>query len=420
MEEKKTTFLKKITLALSAIGPGLFLIGYNIGTGSITTLSSAGSHYGMSLFWVLVLSVVFVYVLLVAYGQFTLVTGETAMRGYRKFLPAGNVIAIFMIFSLALGEFVGIAGIMGVVSELIKDWTAMLFGGHGLNMLLTTAVIIAGSYYLFWTGHYSKFEKFLISLVIIMGISFLLSLFMMVPDTSDIVKGLVPRVPEEKNALLIIASIAGTTCGAIVFIMRSVVVAEKGWTIRNLSQAKRDAFWSAFFMLLLSGTIMALAAGTLYKMGKPVDRAIDMVKILEPFAGRFAVSIFVVGVISAAVSTIFPIALILPWLLSDYRGKKRDIQSPLYRILGAVAFLLAFTIPVFGGRPVWVLVFAGAIQSVMLPVATITIFFLINNKKIMGKHTAGLWLNIGILASILFSLYTTYAGVVGIIGDLTD
>ncbi len=419
MEKKKVSWIKKVALALSAIGPGLFLIGYNIGTGSITTLSSAGSRYGMGLFWVLVLSVIFVYVLLVAYGQFTLVTGETAMRGYRKFLPAGKVIALFMIFSLTLGEFVGIAGIMGVVSELIHDWTVMLFGGKGLSPLLTTAVIIAGSYYLFWTGRYTKFEKFLISLVIIMGLSFLLSLFMMVPDPSTIVKGLVPRVPEEKNALLIIASIAGTTCGAIVFIMRSVVVAEKGWTIHQLSQAKRDAFWSAFFMLLLSGTIMALAAGTLYKMGKPVDRAIDMVKILEPFAGRFAVSIFVVGVISAAVSTIFPIALILPWLLSDYRGKKRDIQSPLYRILGGIAFLLAFTVPVFGGRPVWVLVFAGAVQSVMLPVATITIFFLLNNKKLMGEHTAGLWLNLGILASILFSLYTTYAGVVGIIGDLT-
>ena len=33
---------KRISLFLSSIGPGLFLIGYNIGTGSVTTMAKAG------------------------------------------------------------------------------------------------------------------------------------------------------------------------------------------------------------------------------------------------------------------------------------------------------------------------------------------------------------------------------------------
>ena len=41
---------------LSAIGPGIFIIGYIIGTGSVTSMAKAGAEYGMSLTWALALS----------------------------------------------------------------------------------------------------------------------------------------------------------------------------------------------------------------------------------------------------------------------------------------------------------------------------------------------------------------------------
>jgi len=76
---KKAPFTKKAMLALSAVGPGLFLIGYNIGTGSVTTMAKTGAEHGMQLFWALALSCLFTYFLMVAYGQVTLVTGQTAL-----------------------------------------------------------------------------------------------------------------------------------------------------------------------------------------------------------------------------------------------------------------------------------------------------------------------------------------------------
>lgn len=41
--------IKKIALFWATIAPGIFLVGYNIGTGSITTMASAGASYGMTL-----------------------------------------------------------------------------------------------------------------------------------------------------------------------------------------------------------------------------------------------------------------------------------------------------------------------------------------------------------------------------------
>ena len=271
-----------------------------------------------------------------------------------------------------------------------------------------------------WIGKYSLFEKFLTSLVVLMGLSFILSMFMVVPEPKDILSGLMPHIPDEPNAFLIIAGMAGTTCSAMVFIMRSIVVAEKGWTVDNLRQEKIDSLVSVSMMLLLSGAIMACAAGTLYKMGIPVERAVDMVKTLEPLAGRFAISIFVIGIIGAGVSTLFPIALVLPWLICDYCGIERNLQSPMFRILGGLGLLLGFTVPVFGGRPVWIMIVSNAFQATILPIVALAIIVLINNKKLMGEHKAGKWLNIGMWATFVFAIITAYVAIVGIFESISN
>ena len=293
MNAERRGFLKKTGLLLSAVGPGLFLIGYNIGTGSITTMAAAGSRYGMTLFWALVLSCVFTFVMLVAYGRYTTVTGETAMNAYKNRLPFGRTLAIYSIIALIIGEFTALAGIMGIVTDLVNEWTRFVFGGEGASKVLVALVIMVGCYVLLWNGKYSRFEKFLIVLVMVMGASFLLSMVLVIPQPGEVVKGLVPGIPNEPDAFLIVAGIAGTTCSAMVFIMRSIVVAEKGWTGKDLKQGNIDAVVSSGMMLLLSAAVMACAAGTLYRINYPVERAVDMVVTLEPLAGRFAISIFV-------------------------------------------------------------------------------------------------------------------------------
>lgn len=412
--DRKVGLFKKIGLMLSAVGPGIFMIGYNIGTGSVTSMASAGSRYGMNMFWVLILSCAFTYVMLVAYGQMTLVSGTTSLYLYKKHLPFGKLIALYSIFVLSLGEFLALVGIMAVVADLIREWSRILFGGNGINTIIIAAVILAGCYYLLWVGRYSKFEKVLIVLVIIMGLSFILSMFMVIPKPRELLSGMVPSIPDEPNAFLIIAAMTGTTCSAVVFIMRSITVAEKGWTIKNLRQEKIDAFVSASMMLFISAAIMACAAGTLYRMHTPVEKAVDMVIILEPIAGRFAISVFVVGIIGAGVSTVFPIALILPWLICDYRGTERNIQSPMFRILGALGLLAGLTVPVFGGSPVWIMIASQAFQATIMPVVTIAGIVLVNSRKIMGEHKAGLWLNIGMFATLIYAFITTYMGIIGL------
>jgi len=416
---RKTTsdasFGRRIKLLIYSVGPGIFLIGYNIGTGSVTTMAASGSRYGMSLFWALLLSCIFTYVMLVAYGKYTLVTGRTAISSYNQYFGRG--ISIFMMIGLIIGELAALMGIMGIVVNMISYWV-LYMTGYQINKIVITIIIIAGLYYLFWIGRYARFEKLLMIFVTLMGISFITSMILVIPDATEVVKGLVPKIPKEENADLIVAGMAGTTLSAILFVMRSIVVQEKGWGIGDLRQEKRDAFVSALMMLILSAAVMACAAGTLFPLGVPVETVKEMVVTLEPMAGKFAITLFLIGIVSAGLSTVFPIILIAPWLFSDYMNKPRVIQSKMYRILGASAILLGLIVPVFGGRPVLIMIASQAFQALLMPLVTIAIIILLNRKSVMKQHKAGLWMNIGCGATFIFSLVMAYSGIVGLIDQI--
>lgn len=404
---------KKILVALSAVGPGLFLIGYNIGTGSVTTMAKAGAEYGMTLFWAIVLSCIFTYILMVAYGQITLVSGKTALFNIKTELKQGKWLALYIMAALIIGELLALIGIMGIVSDLIQEGIRLLTSGWVVDTEWIIFTLIILLFFMFWFGRYKVFEKILTVFVIVMGLCFVAVFIMLKPDIPTIVAGMVPSIPDSPGAYGLVAAMVGATCSAAVFIIRSTVVIEKGWTISHLKNEKRDAFVSSFMMLLLSGLIMAVSAGTLHLMGLKVDNTLDLINLFEPIGGEVAAFILILGVAGAGLSTLFPIVLIAPWLISDYTGTPRDTQSPMYRILIIMGLLVAFCSMFIEKSPTILMVFSMAFQAAILPAVAIPVFILLNRKNIMNENKASVRMNIGLIAVIIFSFVSTYFAIKG-------
>jgi len=412
---KKSSSLKKILVGLSAIGPGLFLIGYNIGTGSITTMAKAGAEHGMTLTWALVLSCIFTYILMVAYGQTTLVTGKTALFNIKHSLSYGKILAIYILIALIIGELLALMGIMGIVADLIQEGSRLLWGGSGFSTFWITCSLVIALYGLLWFGRYQIFEKVLMFFVILMGLSFIVVFFMVKPSLSAIFSGFVPSIPDKPGSFRLIAAMAGTTCSAAVFIMRSTVVAEKGWNIGHLQNEKKDAAVSASMMLFLSLIIMAVSAGTLHVMGMNLNNTVEMISMFEPLGGKVAAFILIAGIVGAGLSTVFPIILIAPWLISDYMGKERNLHSPMYRILGLIGILFGFGMQFLDARPPIMMIFSQAFQALILPAVAIPVFLMINRKNLMNDHVADTKMNLGLIAVIIFSIITSYFAIADLI-----
>lgn len=413
MKNKK--IFRKILIGLSAIGPGLFLIGYNIGTGSVTTMAKVGAEHGMTLTWALVLSCIFTYILMVAYGKTTLVTGKTALLNIKNNLTYGSILAVYIIIALVVGELLSLMGIFGIVTDLLQEAIRLLFGRAGFGTFWITLVLVIALYFLLWKGIYRTFEKVLTFFVILMALSFIAVFFMVKPTIPVIINGLIPNIPDKPGSFRLIAAIAGTTCSAAVFIMRSTVVAEKGWTIKNLKNEKKDAATSASMMFFLSIVIMAVSAGTLHVMGLDLTNTVEMVSLFQPIGGKIAAFVLILGIVGAGISTVFPIILIAPWLISDFTGKERNIHSPMYRILGLIGILFGFGSQFIETTPPILMVFAQAFQALILPAVAIPVFILINRKSLMGEYVARPGVNIGLTAVLLFSLLTAYFAIVDFI-----
>lgn len=406
----------QLSKTLALFLPGIFLLGFNIGTGSVTAMAKAGATYGMSLLWTIVASCLATYFMITVYSRFTLVTGETALHAFRQHIHP--LVGIFFIVALTAGVAGSVMGVMGIVAEISSEWSKTVVDG-GISPVWFAAFYVALVYFIFWKGTTQFFERSLAVIVAIMAACFVLNFFILMPPPIDILKGLVPSLPEVpldqgKGPFLVIASMVGTTVFSGLFIIRTTLVKEAGWTIADIKKQRNDAIVAVTMMFVISGSIMAAAAGTLHVAGLGLEAVSQMIGLLEPLAGSFATAIFAVGIVAAGVSSQFPNVLMLPWLLCDYNGSERNMTLPRYRIMVFAISLLGLVVPVFEARPIFVMIISQAFNAVILPVTVAGILYLGNRRDLMGEHRNTITTNVVLTAILLFSLFTSSMGIRGV------
>lgn len=423
MATKTLSVFKRIGVWLLAIGPGIFAIGYTIGTGSVTSMSKAGADYGTQLLWTLALSCIFSGVLLEAFGRYAIVTGDTAIHSIRTKLGLSTglnkAVAVITIVGVVIAQWTALSGILGLTShavwETVRLFIPSLPTEHYWAILGIAAILIFIMYGFLMVGKYGFFEKILVFFVSMMGLAFIISMFIVMPDPAEVASGFIPRIPPEKSGRLLVAAMVGTTMAAPTFITRPLLMQGKKWTKDNIWEQRRDAIVAMVLMFVVSGSIIVTATGALHHHGLSIDKVMDMVVTLEPIAGKFAVALFMVGVMSAGLSSTFPILMVLPWLIADYRDGELDTDSKRFKILCAVAAVVGLAVPILGGNPIIAQIVTQVFGIFILPVIILCIIYLINQEKYMGPLKAGRWLNVGLWLAFVFACISSYTGVLAFI-----
>ncbi|MEP6343536.1 MAG: Nramp family divalent metal transporter [Maricaulaceae bacterium] len=408
----KSKFSKTLALFL----PGIFLLGFNLGTGSVTAMAKAGAEYGMTLLWTIVASCLCTYFMINLYGRYTLVTGETALQAFKKHIHP--VVGIYFIAALTLGVAGSVMGVMGIVADISYEWSKSFIDG-GIKPIWFAAFFSSLVFFIFWNGKTEFFERSLAVIVAVMSACFLVNFFILMPPPIDIIKGLLPTIPEaaaskDGGALLVIAAMVGTTVFSGLFIIRTTLVKEAGWTLKDERTQRNDALFAVVMMFMISAAIMAAAAGTLHAEGLGLKQASQMISLLEPLAGPLAASLFAIGIIAAGVSSQFPNVLMLPWLLCDYNETERTMTLPKYRAMVFAISLLGLVVPLFGARPVLVMIVSQAFNAVILPLTVACIFYLANRGDLMGEHKNKPLGNLILGVILLFSIFTSVIAVKGV------
>lgn len=410
--------MEKIRTLFKSLLPGIFLFGFTVGTGSVTSMAKAGADYGMSLLWTIFISCSITYFLINLFGKYTLVTGQTALQSFRKHIhPA---VGIFFVVTLTTQVCGSVIGVMGIIADVSHEWSKNYIDG-GISPLHFAIFFITFVYVIFLIGRTEVFEKVLAIFVAIMALCFLINFIILMPPAIEILNGMVPKVPEtgpNKSAFLVIASMVGTTVFSGLFILRTTLVREAGWTMADLKTQNRDALFSAFLMFVVSASIMAAAAGSLHVQGVALENVTQMINLLEPMAGAAAVTIFTIGLIAAGISSQFPNVALLPWLLDDYYQREPNLKTPGYRLIALVISSLGLIVPIFNAKPIAVMVLSQAFGALVLPATVASIFYIGNKASLMKEHKFSKLTNLMLVLIFVFALIMSYMSYTGILATL--
>jgi manganese transport protein len=88
-----------------------------------------------------------------------------------------------------------VMGVMGIVADICFVWSKSFVEG-GISPIFFASIFISLVYFIFWNGKTQFFERALAVIVAIMAACFLANFFILMPPPVDILKGLIPNIPE--------------------------------------------------------------------------------------------------------------------------------------------------------------------------------------------------------------------------------
>ncbi len=357
----------------SKFGPGFLVAAAFIGPGTVTTATLAGASYGYSLIWVVLIAILAAIVLQEMVGRFSLsvkidVATALVQLTKHKCLKLGFQILAFL------------AIIVGCTAYEAGN---IIGGSLGLSILtevpnfLWVILISLIAIILLWWRNYKLIEKFLISLVVIMGISFFITALMVKPDFSGIIKGFIPGVPE-KSMLLVLALLGTTVVPYNLFLHSSTIL--KKWKDKNdIPWMRTDAYLSIGLGGLITVSIIVTAAAAYFLQGMAIKNPADLSLQLAPLYGDLAKIFFGIGFFSAGLSSAITAPYAAAWTASGLFGWKED--SWKFRSIFSVVILFGAVVSIFALKPLHMIVIAQVTNALLLPIVALFVLYLLNKKE---------------------------------------
>lgn len=372
-KQQQSHFLTKI---LTYLGPGIITAALVFGPGSLTITSKLGAQYQYQLLWVIVVAVILMMAYTTMGARIGLATQHSLLRVFQekwgKWASVFTGIGIFLVAaSFQAGNAAG-AGLAFAESfqTTSAPWIIM--------------ITVAGISLLFFKSFYKILEKVMLVMVGIMLLSFLFTVLIAQPDLGLVFSGLLPKMPE--GSLFLVVALTASSFSIAGAFYQSYLVQEKGWEKSAVHRVVKESKAGILVLGCISAMIMISSGAILFTQGISVQSATDMGLALEPLYGKWATSLFMLGLFGASFSSIIGNASIGGTLFSDALNLGSDLNSRSVRILISLIMIIGASIAIIFGRlPLQLIVFAQGVTIFVVPLIGLGILIVANDRKIMGN-----------------------------------
>ncbi|MGB3184254.1 MAG: Nramp family divalent metal transporter [Ornithinimicrobium sp.] len=387
------------------IGPGLVVAATGVGAGDLVATLAAGSRYGYTLLWAVVVGVILKIILVEGAGRYTLATGYTIFEGWRKLgrwttwyfgpyvIVWGFVYGATAMSSTALP-------LAALFPWLSLTWWAVIMGLAGFAMV--------------WFNAYATFEKITAALVGTMFITVVGLAVIATPNIPDVLAGLVPIIPE--GGLVYTLALAGGVGGTITLAAYGYWLREKGWItpkwlkVMRIDNSVAYVLTGVFVLsMLIVGAEVVQAAGVSVSAGD--EGLVDLADVLKERYGTVIGTAFLVGFWAASFSSIIGVWNGVSLMFADFWGNLRGVESGAAdtRVGGKYFkfYLLWLTFPpmllLLLGKPIALILAYGVLGAFFMPFLALTLLGLLNGRRVPKEYANRLLTNIALgITAILF------------------
>ena len=396
--------INRILDVIKALGPGMIITASFIGPGTVTAMTRAGAGFGYSLLWAVLFSIIATIVLQEMIIRLAMVT----RRGLGE--------AIYDLFDNRIGRFLTvwismIAVAVGCAAYMSGDLLGTSLGlGHLLDIPTNILAPIVGIiiFFIGIQGSYKLIEKIIIGLMVVMGLTFITTMFMVQPDWGEVFSGMfMPSIPT--GSIIMVIALIGTTVVPYNFFLHATTVHERFNGLEDLKLARWDTIVSITIGGIISAAIL-ISAGTLM-LGQDINNVIDLAGPLVPILGETWAPIFIsVGLFAAGFSSALASPMGAAATVSSFFKWEGGIKNTKFKVIFGIVILIGVVTSAIGFEPLEVILIAQALNGIILPIIAILIFVIINKKGLLGKYKNGPLMNvIGFLVVAVVSFLGTYS-----------
>jgi NRAMP (natural resistance-associated macrophage protein)-like metal ion transporter len=373
----------RIFAILGLLGPGLIAANAGNDAGGVATYSAVGAKYGYDLLWTILVITVSLAIVQRLAARMGVVTGKGLAElireeyGIRWSVLATTAVLIANL-GICISDFVGAGAALGLA---------------GIPPQASVPVLAVAIWLIIVRGSYRSAERIFIWFTLPF-FAYPIAAILGHPDWGEVAKALVvPTLHTGSTYLLLLIATIGTTITPYMQQYLQSAVVERGVREEELHHEEVEAVSGAVFACVIAAFIVIATGATLYTHGvHEINSAAEAARALTPFAGRFAETLFGIGLLGASLLACAILPIATSYVVSESLGYEKGIgrrreDAPVF--VGVITGMIAIgaIVAVIPGVPVIsLLVGVQVVNGLLLPINLFFIWRLSRSPQVMGEH----------------------------------
>ncbi|WP_211254980.1 NRAMP family divalent metal transporter [Nevskia soli] len=407
------------------LGPGLITGASDDDPSGIATYSQVGAQYGYGMAWTMIFS----YPLMAAMQEISArigrVTGNGIAGNIRQHYPPALLRTIVCL--LLVANIINLGADLGAMGDAVQQLT----GGSPHIFVAIFAVACA------CLEIFSRYDQYvpILKWSTFSLLAYVATVMVVKVDWHELaVQSFVPTFSWHRDYIVGVVAVFGTTLSPYLFFWQASEESEDERTTAGAeplltfpSQAatefrriRIDTYAGMGYSNIIALCIIVTTAATLHAHGiTDIQTSAQAAEALRPIAGRFASTVFAIGIVGTGLLAIPVLAGSASYAVGEAMqwpvglGRRPSEAKAFYGVI-ACATLLGFGINFVGFNPIKALFWTAVINGVVAVPLMIVIMLMTAQSRVMGPFilprallTMG-WLATGIMATTVAAMFWTW------------